>query len=302
MNIFLKTFENERKYDKKYSTVSLDMTLFPKYNKIEVNTKTIILYKIGLEIIKFDKIKQIDDDGLDATWLGIETNRSLIIIGSVYHSPSYKCTYDAVEYQLNQIKRITKCYKNRITILAGDYNAKHALWGSSCTDQRGIELNDWMCCNKLSFCNNGSSTCGTKKKGDVLDLTMISQDNINVVKEWSVQDIPTKRRDKDGVKIRFSDHRGIVMILNADPKIRSKPTRVTWNLDPKKVQLFNDALEPKIEKWKDVYYQLYHEKENVELLVEYFQKIIVETARETFGFKKISENSVNWVDKKCINY
>ena len=90
--------------------------------------------------------------------------------------------------------------------MAGDYNAKHALWGSSCTDQRGIELNDWMGCNRLSFCNNGSNTYGTKKKGDVLDLTMISQDDINIVKNWFVQDIPTERKDKYGFKKRFSDH------------------------------------------------------------------------------------------------
>ena len=36
----------------------------------------------------------------------------------------------------------------------------------------------------------------------------------------------------------------------------------------------------------------------MEVLVEYFQMIIVETARETFGFKKFNEDSVNWVDKK----
>ena len=178
----IESFENEKKHDKKYLTVSLDMTAFPRYSKIEVNTKTIILYKTGIEIIKFDKIEQISEEGLDVTWLAIETNRCLIVIGSVYHSPSYECSYDEIGYQLNHIKRITKKYKNSITILGGDYNAKHTLWGSSCIDKRGIELNDWMGCNQLSFCNNGTNTYGTKKKGDVLDITMISQKDTNVVK------------------------------------------------------------------------------------------------------------------------
>ena len=39
-------------------------------------------------------------------------------------------------------------------------------------------------------------------------------------------------------------------------------------------------------------------KNNVELLVEYFQLVIVETARQVFGFKKFCQDSVNWVDKK----
>ena len=43
---------------------------------------------------------------------------------------------------------------------------------------------------------------------------MISQNDINLVKQWFVQEIPTKQIDKQGKKIRFSDHRGIIMVLN----------------------------------------------------------------------------------------
>ena len=72
------------------------MVAFPRYKKIERNTKTIILYRIGLTIIKFDKLSQISSEGLDATWIGLETNRNLYIIGSIYHSPSYESSYDGL--------------------------------------------------------------------------------------------------------------------------------------------------------------------------------------------------------------
>ena len=53
-----------------------------------------------------------------------------------------------------------------------------------------------------------------------------------------------------------------------------------------------------MDEWKMVYQQLYHQKENVNLIDEYFQMIIVESAREAFGFKIFNDNSVNWVDNK----
>ena len=99
-------FEGEFKNDSKYSIASLDMAAFPKYEKIEKDTKTLILYRIGLKIVEFDQMEPISDDGLDITWLGIETNRDFMIIGSIYHSPSYKCQYDEVIYQLNHIKTL----------------------------------------------------------------------------------------------------------------------------------------------------------------------------------------------------
>ena len=97
---------------------------------------------------------------------------------------------------------------------------------------------------------------------------------------------------------RFSDHRGIVMVINSGPKIKVIPTRITWNLDEKKVQKFIKALEPKMIEWEHTYNCLYKDKQNVELLVEYFQLIIVETATQIFGFKKYCQDRVNWVDKK----
>ena len=50
--------------------------------------------------------------------------------------------------------------------------------------------------------------------------------------------------------------------------------------------------------WKQAYDCLYKDKQNVEMLVEFFQLLIVETATQVFGFKKYCQDSVNWVDRK----
>ena len=88
------------------------------------------------------------------------------------------------------------------------------------------------------------------------------------------------------------------MVINSDPKVKVIPTRITWNLDEKKIKQFIDVLEPKMLEWKQAYNCLSKDKQNVELFVEYFQLIIVESATQVFGFKKFCQDSVNWVDKK----
>ena len=62
-------FEDEKKNDEKYLSVSLDMTAFPKYLKIETNSKTVILYRNGLSIIDLGNIDPISVTGLDANGL-----------------------------------------------------------------------------------------------------------------------------------------------------------------------------------------------------------------------------------------
>ena len=107
-------FEDERKNDMRYLSVALDMTAFQRYEKIETNTKTLILYKTNSKVVRFDLLDEISDIGLDTTWIGIETNKSIFLICSVYHSPSYNCEYDEIVLQWNNLKNVCRHY-NRIT-------------------------------------------------------------------------------------------------------------------------------------------------------------------------------------------
>ena len=231
-------FEDERKNDTRHLSVALDMTAFQRYDKIETNTKTLILYKRNLKVVRIDLLNEISDIGLDTTWIGIETNKSIFLICSVYHSPSYNCEYDEIVLQWNNLKNVCRHYNRITTIFAGDWNSKNELWGSTITDNRGINLADWMVTNGLQFNNDGTHTYETERKKEVLDVTMITQNEANWLKKWYVQSIPSKED-------RFSDHIGIVMVINSDPKVKIIPTRITWNLDEKKIARFLEVLEPK---------------------------------------------------------
>ena len=162
----------------------------PRYSKIETNSKTVILFRTGLSEIDLGNIDPISSTGLDVTWIAVESNRDVIIVGNVYHSPSYDCEYDELLFQLNHVKNITNKYKHTTVIMAGDFNAKNVLWGSTITDNRGIQLDEWLTVQKLSFVNDGTYTHIRKGKKDVLDVMAISQADLNNVKQWFVQDVP----------------------------------------------------------------------------------------------------------------
>ena len=139
--------------------VTLDMSTITDYFKVEHDNKTIILYKMDLQITTFDHLNKITHNGLDVSWLGIVTHRKIIVFGSGYHSPSYNCNYDQISIQKNQIKRELKRFNKKVIFsINGDFNSKHVIWGSSITDNRGDYLLDWMGENGMTFLNNGDWT------------------------------------------------------------------------------------------------------------------------------------------------
>ena len=140
-------------------SITLDMSLITGYKKIEHDNKTIILYKIDLNITTFNHFNKISQNGLNISWIGVITHRKIIVVGSCYHSPNYNCTYEQIIFQKNRIKKELKKYKKKIIFnINGDFNSKHIIWGSTETDHRGEYLLDWMGENGMSFLNNGDFT------------------------------------------------------------------------------------------------------------------------------------------------
>ena len=76
---------------------------------------------------------------------------------------------------------------------------------------------------------------------------MLSQVDLNNVKKWYVQDIPflddykkkkIQKQNDNSDEERYSDHAGLIMVLNMDIKMKVKPNRITWNLDKNIFQNF----------------------------------------------------------------
>ncbi|XP_071652698.1 uncharacterized protein [Temnothorax longispinosus] len=72
-------------------------------------------------------------------------------------------------------------------MVAGDFNAKSALWGSPVTDRRGRILECWAASLGLVVLNRGGvQTCVRHQGGSVIDLTWATPDLARRVSEWRV--------------------------------------------------------------------------------------------------------------------
>ncbi|KMQ87436.1 reverse transcriptase [Lasius niger] len=112
-------------------------------------------------------------------------------------------------------------------IIGADANARHCLWGSSESNERGKLLFDYINASDLVVCNRGSSPTFEFPASDiypgwkeVLDITLRSGNCGRVVKEWRVSD-----------ENSFSDHKYILFETSFEqgPKITFRnPRNTDW--------------------------------------------------------------------------
>lgn len=109
------------------------------------------------------------------------------------------------------------------SIICGDFNAKHILWGSTKTDPAGRNVMDWTMENNLIFLNTGEHTHISDKGGtsDTLDLSFVTSPLYNICRDWKV--------DEDGLD---SDHHVITFHLDIyKPKQQFFGNGGKWKLD-----------------------------------------------------------------------
>ena len=190
----------------KYSKIDFDMSKFMNYDLVlsETNTKTIILIKKEFQHEKIVDLK-CNDDGIDCIWVAIFCHKYIIIVGSIYHSPDRKFDNIDINVISNQMNTIKDRYKNDkkkiIFHLNGDWNAKHNMWGSTQTDNRGMNLLNWMTKFNMVSVNDGSPTHRNKNTGkeDAIDLTITSMESRKNIVRWKVYKNLTD-------SYNFSDH------------------------------------------------------------------------------------------------
>ena len=305
----------------KFENTKFDMTLFNGYRLIDHknNTKTLILYKNQLVVEDFSYLN-CTEDGIDITWCAIKTKTMVMGIGSFYHRPGRKADnlkYDEICNHLNTIKQ--KCNsKNTCYFIGGDFNGKNINWGSTTTDDRGKYIIDWMVDKNLDFVNDGTITHkhSTTGKEDVLDLTLISIDQMKLVTNWSVKkDIyniltekkKNKRNDNNfnqyqrnsgDIKENISDHYAMLTKLHFDPICNEVPVSLTWNFNTNKIKKFKEVLSGFMEEWKESY-DIYNNDSNyVDSLTELFQLLIFKAGYNVFGLKKHYKNMINTISIK----
>ncbi|XP_026830885.1 uncharacterized protein LOC113563438 [Ooceraea biroi] len=142
------------------------------------------------------RVLEVGGEFVAAQWGGIT------VVG-VYVSPSLSLA----EYE-GFLDRLGGCivrHPRGLLLVAGDFNAKSALWGSRRPDAKGAVLADWAAGLGLHLLNVGSdSTCVRWAGESVVDLTWASPALARRVSGWRVL---------SGVET-LSDHRYVSMVVS----------------------------------------------------------------------------------------
>jgi hypothetical protein len=139
--------------------------------------------------------------------------KTKIIYGfSLYCSPLQQ-----VEYELNHIKNSIDLLKPQFSIISMDSNAKSKLWFSKSDDRRGELITEFI--SEMNFIllndNEITPTFFTTRGESFIDLTLISENLTNAIKNWEVLETNS-----------MSDHRYIVFDINEKTEeINYKNTR-----------------------------------------------------------------------------
>ncbi|XP_024889723.1 uncharacterized protein LOC112466071 [Temnothorax curvispinosus] len=110
---------------------------------------------------------------------------------------------------LNQIGMCLTRFGPAPIVVAGDLNAKSALWGSPVTNAWGSEVEDWMAKRNLLSLNRGNRwTCIRPNGGSIVDITMVNPEGLRRAGGWGVvEDVETR-----------SDHEYVEFSLMATPR------------------------------------------------------------------------------------
>lgn len=145
-----------------------------------------------------------------AMWRGVR-------VVSCYVSPNRSIA--SFERFLNGLEAYMGQDGVRPTLVAGDFNAKSVVWGSSHTDAKGELLLEWMAGMNLTPLNRGTvSTCERWQGESVVDITLASPAVARRVGQWKV----------DEETFSFSDHKYIRFELRDPHPGKNNANKGTW--------------------------------------------------------------------------
>jgi hypothetical protein len=115
------------------------------------------------------------------------------------------------------------CSQNLEIIIGCDTNSHHTVWGSSNINKRGEKLLEYLASSPLQIMNNGNKpTFVNRRRGEVIDITLASNNASKNIIQWHVSD-----------EITLSDHRYICFSYRTHHKkemtCRRNPRNTLWD-------------------------------------------------------------------------
>lgn len=194
VNLFYKRITNVRPRTCIVASKELNATLLPQYSSGDVTT-VLINTKNGDDSEEFL---------LSSFYLPYEEQ----------HKIPDDTARDAIEFSASSGIPI---------IIGADCNAHHILWGSSDTNSRGEKLVEYLATTSLDIQNRGiEPTFINKRRQEVLDITLVTQDLSNRINNWHVSCEDT-----------LSDHREINFSLSCEVttgELFRNPRNTDWSI------------------------------------------------------------------------
>ena len=120
------------------------------------------------------------------------------------------------------------------TVIGTDTNAHHTVWGSSNVNSRGIDLLTYCASSNLYFCNVGNKpTFRTRKREEVLDLTLMNRNAVNCIRDWHASDVPSfSDHMYIRIRIQMSTKKAKMIMLSHSKQHQKNKTDMTCSLIP----------------------------------------------------------------------
>lgn len=135
-------------------------------------------------------------------WVAGEVDETLIV--AVYFSPN--ASLARFEQYLRELETLVAGRRSHHVLIAGDLNAKSAMWGSPVMNARGREAENWVVAGGFSVLNHGGvHTCVRRTGGSIVDVTFATSALARRISDWEVL---------EGVET-LSDHRYVRFDISA---------------------------------------------------------------------------------------
>jgi len=158
----------------------------------------------------------------DITSVILEGNNKSLVLVSAYLPHDDEAPTDTLRKLV-----ISQEKKKNYLLIGTDANARHEVWGSSSTNERGECLLDFINLYNLSICNRGNKPTFSFPSSDIydgwdttLDVTLVNNLTFPIINNWKVLD-----------ENSFSYHRYITFDANFDFNIKvdcRNPRNTDW--------------------------------------------------------------------------
>ena len=210
-----------------------------------------------------------------------------LYLASVYIEPN-----DDISDTLTKLSSVALDYSRRHSIIGGDVNGRHTIWGSDRTDSRGADVLDALSAANFFTCNvDRQHTYQTVTHGHVrtslIDLTACSERLLNSVMSWRVnmEACPS------------SDHNAIDFVVNVKP-IRSSsspsPSTFLYNNRIADWKTVSDELKRQLEPLMTNTTVTDYDDRQLDTLINRMTRVIQDACKRTMKLKGSSRPYNPW--------